>query len=111
MSEPKLSNFGKKYKQVQRLFCGHFGCPRAVLEVSTCSIGGTENPGNASTEVIPRSVLKVTKWVAFECFGLIAPYFFEDDHGAYLHGESEELSRNNTKFLFPKLRVQARRRN
>jgi len=51
------------------------------------------------------------EWIAFEYFGIIAPYLFEDDHGAYLHGESEELLQKVTKFLFPKLRVQDRRRN
>ena len=40
---------------------------------------GTDNPGNTSTEMVPRSVLKVTMWVAVGWYGVIGPYFFEDD--------------------------------
>jgi len=52
----------KSVKQMQRLFFGHFGVHMRYWS------GGIENSGNASTEVIPRSFLKVTMWVAFECF-------------------------------------------
>ena len=30
---------------------------------------GSDNPGNASTEMVPRSVLKVTMWVAVGWYG------------------------------------------
>ena len=39
---------------------------------------GTENPGDASTEKVPRSILKDTTWVAVGWYGMIRPYFFED---------------------------------
>ena len=42
---------------------------------------GTHNPGNAATEQVPRSVLKVTMWVAIGWYGIIGPYFFEDAQG------------------------------
>ena len=42
---------------------------------------GTENPGNELIDESPRSVLKVTMWVAIGWYGIIGPYFFEDDDG------------------------------
>jgi len=42
---------------------------------------GTDNLGNASTEMVSRSVLKITLWVAVGWYGIIGPYFFEDEQG------------------------------
>ena len=38
-----------------------------------------KNPGAASTEMVPRSVLKVTMWMAVGWYNVIGPYFFEHD--------------------------------
>ena len=42
---------------------------------------GTGNPGNELIDERPRSVLKVTMWMAIGWYGMIGPYFFEDDDG------------------------------
>jgi len=118
----------KSVKRVQHLFCGHFGVHMQYSEVLKILAIKVRNrllksrdesifdkrkvENNAidyrlpiDTKVLPRSVLKVIMWVTLGCFGIIAPYCFEDDHGAYLNVELEELMPNDTKLLFPKLRV------
>ena len=60
---------------------------------------GTENPGNASTEIVPSSVLKATMWVAVGWYGVIGPYFFWRWPGVYLYSEPGKLSRDDLKFL------------
>ena len=41
----------------------------------------TENPDNASIELVPRTVFKVTMWVVVGWYGIIDSNFFEDDQG------------------------------
>ena len=41
----------------------------------------TENPGDASTEMVPRLILKAAVWVAVAWYGVIGPSFFEDNQG------------------------------
>ena len=38
-----------------------------------------KNPGGVSTEMVSRSILKVTMWVTVRWYDTIGPYFFEDD--------------------------------
>lgn len=72
---------------------------------------GTQNPGNAATEQIPRSVLKVTIWVAFGWYGIIGPYFFEDAQGHTCTVNQENYREMIDQFYLPELRTQSRRRN
>ena len=72
---------------------------------------GTDNPGNASTEMVPRSVLKVTVWVAVGWYGIIGPYFFEDDQGRTCTVNQENYREMIQNFYLPELRAQARKRN
>ena len=72
---------------------------------------GTDNPGNASTEMVPRSVLKVTVWVAVGWYGIIGPYFFEDDQGRTSTVNQENYREMIQNFYLPELRAQARKRN
>uniref|UniRef100_A0A8C4Q1D4 Uncharacterized protein n=1 Tax=Eptatretus burgeri TaxID=7764 RepID=A0A8C4Q1D4_EPTBU len=72
---------------------------------------GTENPGNASTELMPRSVLKVTMWVSVGWYGIIGPYFFEDDQGHTCTVNQRNYREMIQEFYPPELRTQARMRN
>ena len=72
---------------------------------------GTHNPGNAATEQVPRSVLKVTMWVAIGWYGIIGPYFFEDAQGRTCTVNQENYREMIRQFYLPELRIQSRQRN
>jgi len=72
---------------------------------------GVENPADRRTEEIPRSTLKVTMWVAIGWYGIIGPYFFEDEHGHTVTVNQENYRAMIKDYYLPELRVLARRRN
>ena len=72
---------------------------------------GTKNPGSASTDVVPRSVLKVIMWVAVGWYGIIGPYFFEDDQGSTCTINQKNYRQMIQNFYLPQLRAQAQNRN
>lgn len=52
-----------------------------------------ENPGNASSELVPRFFLKVTVWGAVGWYGIIGPYFCEDDLGALFQSTRRAIAK------------------
>ena len=70
---------------------------------------GTENPSNEIVDESPRSVLKVTVWVAISWYGIIGPYFFEnDDDGRTVTVNQDNYRHMIQEFYLPELRRQAR---
>lgn len=71
---------------------------------------GTENPGDELVDEIPRTVLKVTVWVAIGWYGIIGPYFFEDDDGRTTTVNQVNYRQMIQDFYLPELRQLSRRR-
>ena len=65
---------------------------------------GTENPGNDLIDESPRSVLKVTMWVAGGWYGIIGPYFFEDDNDRTATVNQVNYRQIIKRFFIPELR-------
>ena len=72
---------------------------------------GTENPKDDLIEETPRSVRKVTVWVAIGWYGVIGPYFFENENGETVTVNQENYRDMIENFYIPELRNLARRRN
>ena len=70
---------------------------------------GTENPSNEIVDESPRSVLKVAVWVAIGWYGIIGPYFFENDDGRTVTVNQYNYRCMIQEFYLPELRQQARR--
>ena len=69
------------------------------------------NPENEQVNESPRSVLKVTAWVAIGWDGIIGPYFFENDDGKTVTVDQINHRRMLEKFYLPELRRKARIRD
>ena len=65
---------------------------------------GTDNPNNEIVDESPRSELKVTVWVAVDWYGIIGPYFFENDDGRTVTMNQDNYRHMIQEFYLPEIR-------
>lgn len=72
---------------------------------------GTQAPNEEAIEETTRSALKTTVWVAIGWYGIIGPYFFEDQNGNTVTVNQINYREMIENFYLPELRGLSRRRN
>ena len=74
---------------------------------------GTENPSNEIVDESPKSVLKVTVWVAIELAGMVSlgPPFFENDDDRTVTVNQDNYRHMIQEFYLPELHRQIQRRD
>ena len=72
-----------------------------VSEQTEFPVLGADNPGNELVNESPRSVLKVTVWMAIGWDGIIGSYFFKNVHNRRVTVDQINYRRMLEEFCLP----------